>query len=186
MACTIQAFLPEAVLMSCEVSRAFLTTRHGNLMCQLHGKFAKKRVNIPEGSRGHWITGMDINGRCMGKSSKQAIPRGEGFCHCGCDEDAVLFEFAMWKRWRVLVPGDAPGAYLAESLRGQVMDPRMHIFVKAAYERDTGLGLSDWWAESQSQREAAHAWYEKAVRHFQEKLRNLDTTSDGDFVCADG
>ncbi|KAF8509584.1 hypothetical protein JB92DRAFT_2945839 [Gautieria morchelliformis] len=123
MACTIQGFLPEAALTSREVSRAFLTTRHGNLMCQLHGKFAKKRVNIPEGSQGYWITGMDINGRSMGKTSKQAVPRGEGFCHCGCDEDAVLFEFAMWKRWRVLVPGNAPGAYLAESLRGQVMDP---------------------------------------------------------------
>ncbi|KAF8492678.1 hypothetical protein JB92DRAFT_3002456 [Gautieria morchelliformis] len=116
MACTIQGFLPEAMLTSREVSRAFLTTRHRNLMCQLHGKFAKKRVNIPEGSRGYWITGMDINGQSVGKTSKQAVPRGEGFYHCGCDEDVVLFEFAMWKRWRVLVPGDAPGAYLAESL----------------------------------------------------------------------
>ncbi|KAF8490473.1 hypothetical protein JB92DRAFT_3009270 [Gautieria morchelliformis] len=136
-------FLPEAMLTSREVSRAFLTTRHGNLMCQLHGKFAKKRVNIPKGSQGYWITGMDINGWSVGKTSKQAVPRGEGFCHCGCDEDTVLFEFTMWKWWRILVPGDAPGAYLAESLRG--------------------LGLSDWWAESQSQREAAHARYEKAV-----------------------
>ncbi|KAF8523387.1 hypothetical protein JB92DRAFT_2827328 [Gautieria morchelliformis] len=173
MACSIQQFLPEAALTSRDVSRAFLTTSHGNLLCPLHAKFAKKRTVFEAGARGYWVTGMDPSGPSVNRTKRQAKPRVEGFCHCGCKEDAVLFEFAMWKRWEVLAfPSDTVESQ-TESLRGQVMDPRMRMFVKAAYERDTGLVLEDWWAGRLTQAEAARARLEKVREHCTMKLAML-------------
>ncbi|KAF8495639.1 hypothetical protein JB92DRAFT_3126433 [Gautieria morchelliformis] len=165
LACPVQGFLPEAALTSREVSLAFLTTSHGNVLCPLHGKYAKKRTF----SKGGGATG---------------IPHEDGYCHCGCEEDAVLFEFAMWKRWRVVTGASDEAQTLGESLRGQVMDPRMRLFVKTAYERDTGLELEDWWAGTHTQAEAVHARYHKVIEYYEGKLTSLSEQSDQQIDCA--
>ncbi|KAF8508846.1 hypothetical protein JB92DRAFT_3120492 [Gautieria morchelliformis] len=163
LACSIQRFLPEAALTSRVVLRAFLTMSHGNLLCPLHAKFAKKCTVFEEGTRGYWVTGMDRSGPSVNRTRTQAKTRVEGFCHCGCDEDAVLFEFAMWKRWQVhTLPSDHQESQ-AESLR---------------------LALEDWWAGPLTQADAVRVRFEKARAHYGTKLTMLREQTAGEFNCA--
>ncbi|KAF8485428.1 hypothetical protein JB92DRAFT_3131410 [Gautieria morchelliformis] len=181
MATSIQDFLPEAALTSREVSRAFLTMSRGNFLCPLHAKFTKKRTVVEEGAWGYWTTGMHPSGPSVNRTKTQARDRPDGFAHCGCDEDAVLFEFAMWKRWQVRTePAEDPNSQL-ESLRGQVMDPRLHLFVKATYEWDTGLAVHDWWAGSGTQAEAARARCHKVIELYQRRLAVLSDDPDNEL-----
>ncbi|KAF8499294.1 hypothetical protein JB92DRAFT_3125020 [Gautieria morchelliformis] len=184
MATSIQHFLPEATLTSREVSRTFLMTSRGNFLCPLHAKFVKKHTIFEAGMRGYWATGMHASGPSVNWIRTQARSRAEGYCHCGCDEEAVLFEFAMWKRWQVLTGTSDDMKTQYESLQGQVMDPRMRLFVKAAYEWDTGLSLDDWLAGASTQAEAAWVHCQTVIDHYQRKLATLSGEPNTKFKCA--
>ncbi|KAF8456517.1 hypothetical protein JB92DRAFT_2839385 [Gautieria morchelliformis] len=146
----------------------------------------KKRTIFEAGTRGYWVTGMHASGPSVNRVRTQARSRAKGYCHCGCDEEAVLFEFAMWKRWQVFTGTSDDTKSQHESLRGQFMDPRMRLFVKAAYERDTGLSLDDWLAGASTQADAAWAHCQTVIDHYQRKLATLSgepNTEFKDAVC---
>ncbi|KAF8514596.1 hypothetical protein JB92DRAFT_3115490 [Gautieria morchelliformis] len=147
LACSVQRFLPEAALTSWDVLRAFLTTSHGNLLCPLHAKFAKKCTVFEEGAWG-------------------PNPEWKGFATAAATRMLYFLKSQ------------------AESLRGQVMDPRMQIFVKAAYECNTGLALEDWWAGPLTQADAAWVRFEKERVHYGMKLAMLREQTEGEFNCA--
>jgi hypothetical protein len=129
-----------------------LTSRQNNVACLWHHHDSQTRKNDGfDPKKPYRIAGVPGE-RTYDKA------RNPGFLHCGCSEEMGLWQFYIFKTWRV------EKGSLVESMVGTRFDPRMREFIVQAFKRTTGLTLDDMYVGSD-------ASWEGPVH--QQKLRRL-------------
>ncbi|TFK44059.1 hypothetical protein BDQ12DRAFT_717248 [Crucibulum laeve] len=91
----VQELAPEASWLSRDLAKHIFNTSQKHYICRFH--HIRRSAKGP----GMYIDGMRAMVEGIAFKRNTAAKPPAGFWHCGCDEDAALFEFFMWKRWKI-------------------------------------------------------------------------------------
>lgn len=129
--------VPRCATTSKELALHILTTQRGKMSCRFH--------DIKRGTKG--AKEVDRLGCIVGvaytKFTGSAEPTA-GFLHCGCDENAALWEFFWFKTWTIA--SQNPNIKSFEGMRPEandVLNARQRAFFSQAYVVGTLLHIDD-------------------------------------------
>ncbi|KAJ7787751.1 hypothetical protein B0H14DRAFT_2395218, partial [Mycena olivaceomarginata] len=127
--------VPRCATTSKQLALHILTTQQGNIQCRFH--------EIKRGTKG--AKECDGPGAIVGVAySKAVVPTQNGFLHCGCDEQAALWEFFWFKTWTVTSTNPKiKGFDRMGRDANDVLTARQRAFFSHAYTAGTLLQIDD-------------------------------------------
>jgi hypothetical protein len=138
--------MPEAATTSRELALAVLETNRQNIVCCYHQR-AKGDV-VVDGEGKYALNGQPYPRKLRKTKAAPPVTRPPGHLHCGCNEDDVLMDFYFWKTWSLT--SELNGDKVTESMRDQLMPPRLRAFVVHAFKNSTGLSIKDLYSGKRS------------------------------------
>ncbi|KAF8166340.1 hypothetical protein K438DRAFT_1617060, partial [Mycena galopus ATCC 62051] len=127
--------VPRCVTTSKQLALHILTTQQGKIHCRFH--------DLKRGTKG--AKESDGPGAIVGVAySKAVVPTQDGFLHCGCDEQAALWEFFWFKTWTVTsTHPKIKGFDRLGPDANDVLTARQRAFFSQAYSAGTLLQIDD-------------------------------------------
>ncbi|KDR72068.1 hypothetical protein GALMADRAFT_213516 [Galerina marginata CBS 339.88] len=134
----LQGLLPEESLRSTKLAIAIHTTSAKNTVCRFHKRHQKTRIHDSVGM--NVVEGVGYPA-AYGSLQDPVVPP-DGFMNCGCLIEDVLYDFYFWKTWTAT--GRRPDlANRSESLKYDILPPRIRAFVVDMFKKFTRLTLND-------------------------------------------
>ena len=166
-----------------------------NIMCRYHQTLAKRDPIIDGTHSGkvegqYQVTGVPykkVLDKKPTKSDKKSTKsdngtvRPQGALSCGCDEEAVLFEFFFWKTWTIT----SPTTFVTEGFLDQRMDPRTRLFFVTAFKAATGITLDDLYSNGLNAHESKKALLAKQIAVLTTRLEDLKAMDKEDVDMGD-
>ncbi|KAG6823601.1 hypothetical protein H0H92_009694 [Tricholoma furcatifolium] len=165
-----QEFMPNAASRSRKLAIQLLTNNCTNVMCVYH--HLHDRDGAGQDGTGKYVLNGMPNPRHINQSKADGVEPEPGFCHCGCTEENALFDFFFWKTWELSAQED-DGTVIRESLRDQVLTPRLRAFFIQAFKTWTGISVDDIYQGKMSKKEYRIKLYEKQMNYFIKQLNRL-------------
>ncbi|KAG6820572.1 hypothetical protein H0H92_001873, partial [Tricholoma furcatifolium] len=131
----------------------------------------EKTGEVVDGKGKYVLNGVPFQ-RKVNQTKSDRIERPDGHLHCGCNEDVALMDFYFWKTWS-LSGQLANGQEVTESLKDQMLEPRMRAFVVEQFERWTGLSADDIFHGKMSRTEHKIEMYCKQIDFLLKRLNRL-------------
>ena len=159
-------------------------------MCRYHQTKAKRAGPIDGDHSGkvegrYQVLGVpyerNLDEKLPAGTGKSATVRPQGVLNCGCEEEAVLFEFYFWKTWTAT----SPTTFVTEGLLDQLMDPRTRLFVVTAYKAATGITLEDLYSNGLNNHDHKKALLTKQIGLFTSRLDALKAIDKEDVEMED-
>ncbi|KAG6807138.1 hypothetical protein H0H92_008650 [Tricholoma furcatifolium] len=165
-----QEFMPSAASKSRKLAIQLLTNNRTNVMCVYHHLHDRDGAG-QDGTGKYTLNGMP-NPRHINQAKADGIEPEPGFLHCGCTEENALFDFFFWKTWQLSGQED-DGTVITESLRDQMLTPRLRAFFVQEFKAWTGILVDDLYQNKMSKKQYRIKLYEKQVNYFIKRLNRL-------------
>jgi hypothetical protein len=177
----VAEFCPRAATTTRELALHCLENNQQNFICPYHAERDKHGNSNDESATAEspfQVTGTPYT-REVNVVCEDNVQRKPGHLHCGCPEDAVLFDFYLWK-WTKIT---STTTGVTEGWKTQRLDPRARLFILTAWEQWTGLTVEHIFKGPQSDIEAeverlTHQIevFQVALADAQEKLARIGPT----------
>ncbi|KAG6810510.1 hypothetical protein H0H92_011537 [Tricholoma furcatifolium] len=165
-----QAFMPSAATRSRKLALEILTNNRTNVMCIYHHTYDKDGVG-QDGTGTYKLNGMPFP-RLTNSIKADGVEPEPGYMHCGCSEENALFDFHFWKTWQLSGTLE-DGTFIQESLRDQLLKPRLRAFVVQQFKQWTGLSIDDMYQNNMSKKEHKIKMYTKQINYLMKGLNKL-------------
>ncbi|KAJ7758583.1 hypothetical protein B0H14DRAFT_2404403, partial [Mycena olivaceomarginata] len=131
--------VPRCATSSKELALHILTTQQGLIHCRFH--------ELKRGTKG--AKDFDSPALIVGVPySKNMVPADQGFLHCGCDENAALWELFWFKTWTVTSANPRiPGFQRMRADASDVLNTRQCAFFSQAFVAGSLLEIKDMYSE---------------------------------------
>ncbi|KAG6823923.1 hypothetical protein H0H92_008596, partial [Tricholoma furcatifolium] len=165
-----QEFMPNAASRTRKLAVQLLTNNRTNVMCVYH--HLHDRDGAGQDGTGKYVLNGMPNPRHINQAKADGVEPEPGFFHCGCTEENALFDFFFWKTWELSAQED-DGTVIRESLRDQMLTPRLRAFFIQAFKTWTGISVDDLYQGKMSNKEYRIKLYEKQMNYFIKRLNRL-------------
>lgn len=177
-------FFPDMVRTTKELALYGTTTKFGNMICPFHENHDKigKITDVSGGTKNFRMTGTPY-ARNVGSSARKGVEAEEGYMHCGCSIEDVLWDLYMWKGGKITSP-TVPGK---EGWRRERLNPRARAFMAQMFRDWTTLTVDDLYAYGPDRkRRSVIDIIDKQIAGLQKKKAELEaekvaTMKDADF-----
>ncbi|KAG6824603.1 hypothetical protein H0H92_006369 [Tricholoma furcatifolium] len=165
-----QEFMPSAASRTRKLALQLLTNNRTNVMCLYHHVHDRDGAG-QDGTGKYTLNGMP-NPRRINQAKADGVEPEPGFFHCGCTEENALFDFFFWKTWELSAQED-DSTVIRESLRDQMLTPRLRAFFVQEFKTWTGISVDDLYQNKMSKKEYRIKLYEKQINYFIKRLNRL-------------
>ncbi|KAG6824777.1 hypothetical protein H0H92_005848, partial [Tricholoma furcatifolium] len=171
-----QCFMPIASSKTRKLALHVLTSNCGNVMCLYHHVIEKSGYII-NGEGDYRINGVP-RPRNVNRVITDGVKRLKGYLHCGCSEDVALLDFYFWKTWSL--SSELPdGTRVTETLKDQMLEPRICGFVVDQFQNWTGLTIEDIYQGNQRKSEHALDVYQVQIEHVLTRMNRVAKKVEG-------
>ncbi|KAG6807257.1 hypothetical protein H0H92_008222, partial [Tricholoma furcatifolium] len=172
-----QSFIPIAASKTRKLALHILTSNRGNVMCIYH-HVVEKTGYLIDGEGDYHLNGVPLP-RNVNHIISDGVKRAKGHLHCGCNEDVALLDFYFWKTWSL--SGKLPnGSRVTETLKDQVLHPRIRAFVVDQFQNWTGLTIEDIYQGNKGREEHKLDVYHIQVEHILRRMNKLAAKVEGE------
>ncbi|KAG6805619.1 hypothetical protein H0H92_014718 [Tricholoma furcatifolium] len=162
--------MPIASSKTRKLALHILTSNRGNIMCLYH-HVIEKTGYIIDGEGDYRLNGVP-RPRNVNHVISDGVKRLKGYLYCGCSEDVALLDFYFWKTWSI--SGKLPnGSHVTETLRDQMLEPRIRAFIVDQFQNWTGLTIEDIYQGNKGREEHKLDVYHIQVEHILRRMNKL-------------
>jgi hypothetical protein len=175
---TYQEFLPEAATTSRRIALMFLTSNRANRICIYHHHVKTNKTQQDEEdarNKKFKITGMPYP-RTVAKTKAGHDPGDQhpGQFHCGCPEEAVLWDFYFWKT----MTATGEGGVVEGLTSAHRIEPRIRLFFTQRYTLDTTLTIDDIYSNGKKRAEVEERLVKTQIKRLKMRLKALGSDSE--------
>ncbi|KAG6809042.1 hypothetical protein H0H92_001828 [Tricholoma furcatifolium] len=172
-----QSFMPIAATKTRKLALHVLTSNRGNVMCIYH-HVVEKTGYLIDGEGDYRLNGVPLP-RNVNHVISDGVKRAKGHLHCGCNEDVALLDFYFWKSWSL--SGKLPnGSRVTETLKDQMLHPRIRAFVVDQFQSWTGLTIEDIYQGDKRREEHKLDVYHIQVEHILRRMNKVAARVEGE------
>jgi len=137
-----------------------------------------------DGEGKYKLNGQPYPRKLRQKKADPPVERPPGHLHCGCNEDDVLMDFFFWKTWTLT--SEEHGICVEESMKDQLMAPRLRAFVVHAFRAATGLSIDDMYLDGRSAENLEERLLIKQINFLVGKLNAIGGDDQEPYMLVQG